>query len=496
MKSKLILGSLLALSVSVKAQNLFPSPSGRVYVNSNGIITGARNALEIYSANPGDNVGIGGSAPGISLYGGTAVPPGAPGTPFSTPYAKIALATAPGHYLANALPGDFIIQNVGMTPTPIAGNGKSIIFSTRFQGGNGVEHMRINELGNVGIGTSNPGSSSKLHAVGTYVGLRGDGGSEGVAGNGIGSNNTGIVSGIAGRAYDGAYNRGGYFVARDGGTGVASFGVYTEIINPFNLAGGTTYGIFADAGGFQLGGVGPKYAGYFNGDVVTTSASFYPSDQRIKKDITKITNSLDLINKLNPVTYNFDTKSNASIALPSEKQYGFISQEVQKIFPEFTKTIIHPAKLDEEGNELSPKKEILGLNYNGFIALLAKGIQEQQEIIESQQSQINELTEKISNVTGLNTINTVETGFQMSQNEPNPFTHETIVKYTLPQTISNAFMAVYDLTGKQITTFPITEKGASSITITSEKLAAGIYIYSIVADGKVVDSKRMIVAEK
>lgn len=38
--------------------------------------------------------------------------------------------------------------------------------------------------------------------------------------------------------------------------------------------------------------------------------------------------------------------------------------------------------------------------------------------------------------------------------------------------------------------------GTSSLTITSENLAAGIYIYSIVADGKVIDSKRMIVASK
>jgi hypothetical protein len=70
------------------------------------------------------------------------------------------------------------------------------------------------------------------------------------------------------------------------------------------------------------------------------------------------------------------------------------------------------------------------------------------------------------------------------------------VKYTLPTTISNAFMAVYDLTGKQITTFPINERGSASVVLTSDKLSAGIYIYSIVADGKVVDSKRMIVAEK
>lgn len=98
--------------------------------------------------------------------------------------------------------------------------------------------------------------------------------------------------------------------------------------------------------------------------------------------------------------------------------------------------------------------------------------------------------------TGIDNLGTVETSFQMSQNEPNPFTHETLVNYTLPNTVKIAFMAVYDLTEKQIATFPINELCVSSITITSQKLAAGICIYSIIADGKVVDTKRMIVAEK
>lgn len=132
---------------------------------------------------------------------------------------------------------------------------------------------------------------------------------------------------------------------------------------------------------------------------------------------------------------------------------------------------------------------------------MIKGIQERQLLINNLQKHLEELklinsTYISSNNTGISSLNSVETGFQMSQNEPNPFTHETVIKYTLPQTINNAFMAVYDLTGKQITTFPIDQKGSSSIVITSEKLAAGIYIYSIVGDGKVVDSKRMIVAER
>ena len=57
-------------------------------------------------------------------------------------------------------------------------------------------------------------------------------------------------------------------------------------------------------------------------------------------------------------------------------------------------------------------------------------------------------------------------------------------------------MIVYDLQGKQLQSFPITQRGASSITITSDNLAAGMYLYSLVADGSVVGTKRMVVANK
>jgi len=84
----------------------------------------------------------------------------------------------------------------------------------------------------------------------------------------------------------------------------------------------------------------------------------------------------------------------------------------------------------------------------------------------------------------------------MSQNEPNPFTSETLIRYSLPQQVNSASLVVYDLTGKQLTSFVLEQKGSASIMITADKLAAGIYIYSIVADGKIMDSKRMVIAGK
>ena len=243
------------------------------------------------------------------------------------------------------------------------------------------------------------------------------------------------------------------------------------------------------------------YAGWFDGDVMINGAGYYTgwgnilSDRRFKKDIKSIENASELIAQLNPSTYYMNTDNEYGLHFSSKKQYGFISQEVEKIFPDLVTEVHKPATVDKEGKEVSKAVDYKGLDYMAFIALLTKGLQEQQKKLEELAATNQEMKQQLQQ-TGIQQLNSVETGFQMSQNVPNPFTHETVVKYTLPASVSNAHMAVYDLTGKQITTFPISQKGSASLTITSEKLAAGIYIYSIVADGKIMDSKRMVVADK
>jgi TolA-binding protein len=84
--------------------------------------------------------------------------------------------------------------------------------------------------------------------------------------------------------------------------------------------------------------------------------------------------------------------------------------------------------------------------------------------------------------------------YSLGQNEPNPFNHETQIKYTLPKDAKNAYLAIYDLTGKQISTFDLNDKGI--ISINASQLGAGIYIYTIIADDIVLDTKRMHVSKK
>jgi hypothetical protein len=115
---------------------------------------------------------------------------------------------------------------------------------------------------------------------------------------------------------------------------------------------------------------------YFSNTVnaVTFTAS---SDMRYKKNIKPVAESLKLINQLQPVHYYFKTPEElktdqiTSVAFAgdvnSEKQVGFIAQEVEKIFPE----VVHT---DNEGYK--------SIDYAKFSPFLIKAMQEQQVLIE------------------------------------------------------------------------------------------------------------------
>ena len=233
----------------------------------------------------------------------------------------------------------------------------------------------------------------------------------------------------------------------------------------------------------------------------------WTSDGRFKYNISESdVIGLEFIKKLRPVVYNFDAKKFEEFLtknMPEEtrkqrlekdfseltaiRQTGFIAQEVEKAAADAGYSFSGVNKPKDENDNYS-------LGYAHFVVPLVKAVQEQQKMIEDQKKEIESLKQQVSVSAGIQQSIANE-GFSMDQNQPNPFTHETVVNYVLPKQIKNAYMGVYDLSGKQITTLPLNTSG-QSITINSEKLAAGIYIYTIVADGRAMDSKRMIVAEK
>ena len=103
---------------------------------------------------------------------------------------------------------------------------------------------------------------------------------------------------------------------------------------------------------------------------------YLPSTRESKANIEFI-KSVDFINKLNPVQFNYRKKDNETNEYTDELydniNYGFIADEVEKVNKELV-------FYNEDGS-------LAGVEYNSMIAILTKAIQELQ-------SQINELKNK------------------------------------------------------------------------------------------------------
>ena len=104
---------------------------------------------------------------------------------------------------------------------------------------------------------------------------------------------------------------------------------------------------------------------------MTATAFNNSSDIRLKTNINTMTGSLGNILKLRGVTFNWKETSN-----PTQTQYGFIAQEVEKVFPDLVGT-------DSNGYKT--------VNYIGVIPVLTEAIKTQQEEIESLKSENEQL---------------------------------------------------------------------------------------------------------
>ena len=130
----------------------------------------------------------------------------------------------------------------------------------------------------------------------------------------------------------------------------------------------------------------------------TQVAWTFPSDKRWKENIRTLPYGLDVVKQLKPVDYirkNNDART---------RDMGFIAQDVEALLTKIG--------YDDQGLLTKDDKGLLSLRYNDLIALLTKAIQEQQEIIESQNSKLEKQDsdikglmarmQKIENATGIN----------------------------------------------------------------------------------------------
>ena len=82
----------------------------------------------------------------------------------------------------------------------------------------------------------------------------------------------------------------------------------------------------------------------------------------------------------------------------------------------------------------------------------------------------------------------------LMQNAPNPVRTQTVINYTLVGNFSSAFIRISDITGNNIKTYDV-KSGTGSVTVNASDLGAGLFLYSLIVDDNIADTKKMVVTQ-
>lgn len=294
------------------------------------------------------------------------------------------------------------LYNIGITA-----NSRFAVSAVNTNVGLASDVLSISSNGNVGVGTTNPTSPLEVSGPIEADGLIGNSGILPIQSpsdiefqidsgnnpslfaffelfNGSGSNIFSVTENGNTRVTGNAFMSGKVKIGADtaktklhivhgtiGIGGITEDGIKVENIGANN----NSWNIYTQNGNADLSlYIGSSIRGNFS-DIDGTYSS--ASDIRMKRNIEPADQVLTNVMKLQPQKYHFEGYENV------DKTYGFIAQDVEKLFP-------HLVSHGTDG------KDVYSMNYAGFGVIAIKAIQEQQKIIEDLKKEIEYLKSKIS----------------------------------------------------------------------------------------------------
>jgi hypothetical protein len=264
-----------------------------------------------------------------------------------------------------------------------------------------------------------------------------------------------------------------------------------------------TAGTFAYGGYFSTSGAqSPStYAVFANGPAGGIT-NWNASDENLKQEIQPIEGALDVVMSLQPSTYYFRSEEFPQLDLPSDQHCGLLASNIQEVLPSLVKEAYIPARRDTAGNVITNDLNFRMVNYTELIPFLIKSVQEQQQQIAQLTAMVNECcgftaaarsasdTEESlaqSDVTLSNEGNIV-----LNQNVPNPFAERTSIDYEINQPFQKAQILFHDQSGKLIQVADIFQQGKGRLNVFADDLSTGTYTYSLVVDGAIISSHKMV----
>ncbi len=268
-------------------------------------------------------------------------------------------------------------------------------------------------------------------------------------------------------------------------------------------------GIFGANQGNVSFGLSGNYAGYFYGPVhiegliTATSGLYNPSDMRLKHNVVDMADkeqekgsTLENLTSLRVLEYGLRTPTQDAIAaLPDSmkptgkdpnldiRHYGVSAQDLKELYPDLVR----------EGDD-----GYLSVNYVEMVPLLLRSLQELKAELDvlkgNNDSDGNSTARRESSLSNSADTRVSPVNAVLYQNTPNPFTAQTEIRFSLPDDAPQAYIYIFDMTGKMQKQIPV-NPSQQSVTINGYELSAGIYLYSLVVGGQEIDTKRMILSK-
>lgn len=241
----------------------------------------------------------------------------------------------------------------------------------------------------------------------------------------------------------------------------------------------------------------------------TLRGGFFGSDIKFKQNIMPIENSLNKVLRLNGIRFKHKTENEADLEnKESDFRLGFIAQEVEMVFPEVVKDMPDGTKamsytdliaaLVEAIKEQQKLIDNLQQESNQEKVLLKQEIEILRETLNKCCIKSNQKSMAIEYDTNIEQNSTVSTSnnteeMKVYQNSPNPFNEITTIQCYIPQSINTVQLCVYDMTGTLLKNISVIDRGNINVQIQADQLTSGIYIYMLIGDGKTSEAKQMII---
>lgn len=139
-------------------------------------------------------------------------------------------------------------------------------------------------------------------------------------------------------------------------------------------------------------------------------------------------------------------------------------------------------------NETSAKKEVIIQAQQAEIEALNERIESLEQRFQRLESTLNKPNAVISSTSQL-------TEAKLFDNQPNPFSESTTLRYFIPESVQQAALRITNASGEHLKVIAIAERGQGQTTLEAHALSAGSYFYTLILDGKVSETKQMVLVE-